>query len=179
MEDCHCGSKITPLKKATINRYTTVAVICSIPFLMFHWMLPFVSELTLGNDYVLFPIDQQLELLFSLKTGSFPLYVPGFAGGQTASALTLGQLFHPISHFSSLLPGYWGGKALEWNTLFRLLSLGLAHLMLFHLLKKFKINFIWAFVFSFITVYNLKMLDLFRNNFQGELLLTDLIFMNH
>ena len=102
--------------------------------------IPFLSDLTLGNDYVGFPIQHQIELMFSVKMGSFPLYVPGFAGGQSASALTLGQIFHPISHLSSILPGYWEGKALEWNTLFRLLSLGVAHLSLFLLIRRFGIN---------------------------------------
>ena len=144
------------------NNISKYAVFIFLPFFIFHWMLPFVSEWTLGNDYVLFPIHHQLELMFSIKTGSFPLYIPGFAGGQSASALTLGQLFHPISHLTSSLPGYWSGKALEWNTLFRFFSLGIAHLLLFHLLKKFKIQALWAFIISFITVYNLRMLDIFR-----------------
>jgi hypothetical protein len=137
-------------------------IILLLPFLIFFWTLPFVSGITIGNDYPRFSIHEQIQLMFSIKTGSFPLYVPGYAGGQSASALTLGQLFHPISHLTSLLPGYWSGKALEWNTLFRLLTLGVAHLLLFNLLKKFKINILWAFVLSFITVYNLRMLDLFR-----------------
>lgn len=170
------GKKIILPETVWNNIITKHAVFIFLPFLMFYWMLPFVSEFTLGNDYVLFPIDHQLELMFSLKTGSFPLYIPGFAGGQTSSTLTLGQIFHPISHLSSLLPGYWAGKALEWNTLLRLLSLGFAHLMLFRLLKRFKIQILWAFVISFITVYNLRMLDLFRygaslESWTGHLLL--------
>ena len=152
---------MSPIK---VNGYlfAIAGLIFFIPFLMFHWMLPFVSQTTLGNDYAAYSIHHQLELMFALKTGSFPLYVPGFAGGQTASALTQGQIFHPISHISSWLPGYWGGKALEWNTLFRLISLGFAQLLLFHFLKRLNVHFLWAFLFSFITVYNLKMLDLFR-----------------
>ena len=162
MKHRHCGLTIISPNKEIIHHYATAALIVSIPFLMFYWMLPFVSKFTLGNDYAAFSIHHQLELMFSLKTGSFPLYVPGFSGGQTASALTQGQIFHPISHLSSWLPGYWTGKALEWNTFFRLISLGFAQLLLFHLLKKFKVHLLWAFVFSFITVYNLRMLDLFR-----------------
>ena len=163
MEHRLCGTKIaSSIEKAAIHKFAMAVLVLFIPFLMFYWMLPFVSELTLGNDYVLFPIHHQLELMFCLKTGSFPLYIPGFAGGQSASALTLGQLYHPISHLTSLLPGYWSGKALEWNTFFRLISMGFAHLWLFHLLKKLNIRAIWAFAISFMTVYNLRMLDLFR-----------------
>ena len=112
---------------------------------MFHWMVPFWTELVIGNDYPHYSIEQQLELMFSLKKGSFPLFIPGFAGGQTASALTLGQIYHPISHFSSMLPGYWAGKALEWNTFLRLLSLGLAHAALFTFLRKLKFNTVILF----------------------------------
>jgi len=133
-----------------------------LPLLMFHWALPFLSQWTLGNDYPRFPIWQQMELMLSLKSGSFPLYVPGFAVGQSASALTLGQLFHPISHLAAAMPGYWSGKALEWNTLLRLLSLGLAHLALFQLIRQFRLSSLSAFAISMVTVYNLRMLDLFR-----------------
>lgn len=139
-----------------------IGCILILPFIVFYWMLPFLSDLTLGNDYAVFPIQHQIELMFSLKMGSFPLYVPGFAGGQSASALTLGQIFHPISYLSSFLPGYWEGKALEWNTFFRLLSLGLAHLSIFLLIRRIGIDALMGFILSFITVYNLRMLDLFR-----------------
>ncbi|RLC13085.1 MAG: hypothetical protein DRI57_16900, partial [Deltaproteobacteria bacterium] len=137
-------------------------IIFILPFLMFLWMIPFISDGTLGNDYPRFSIDHQIELMFSLKTGSFPLYVPGFAGGQTASALTLGQIYHPISHIAALMPGYWNGKALEWNTLLRLLSLACAHLTLFIFLRKLRLGSLMAFVLTTVTVYNLRMLDLFR-----------------
>ena len=137
-------------------------IIFILPFLMFLWMIPFISDRTLGNDYPRFSINHQMELMFSLKTGSFPLYVPGFAGGQTASALTLGQIYHPISHIAALMPGYWNGKALEWNTLLRLLSLACAHLTLFIFLRKLRLGSLMAFVLTTVTVYNLRMLDLFR-----------------
>ncbi|MGB5616556.1 MAG: YfhO family protein [Desulfobacterales bacterium] len=110
----------------------------------------------------MFPIQHQLELMFSIKTGSFPLFVPGFSGGQSSSALTLSQIYHPISHIASILPDYWNGKALEWNTFLRLLSLGLAQFSLFFFLRCLKVGTAAAFVLSVIAVYNLRMLDLFR-----------------
>jgi len=147
---------------------------------MFHWMLPFVSDLSLGNDYQRYPIQEQMELMFSLKSGSFPLYAPGFVGGQSASALTLGQIYHPISHIAALMPGYWNGKALEWNTFLRLLSLGFIHLVIFLLLMDLGTGVLFAFVLSFVTVYNLRMLDLFRygaslESWTGHLLLCGVI----
>jgi len=138
------------------------AIIIGLPLLVFHWMVPFLSKWIIGNDYLAIPILHQLDLMFALKTGTFPIYIPGFAGGHSASALTLGQLFHPISHIASILPGYWEGQALEWNTLLRLFSLGLAQLVLFDFLRRLKLSIFAAFIISFITAYNLRMLDLFR-----------------
>ena len=133
-----------------------------LPFFVFYWQVPFISNQGIGMDYNIYSIDQQMELQYSLEHGSFPLYVRSYAGGQTSAALTLGQLFHPISHLSSALPGYWYGKALEWNTFWRLFFLGLCHLALFILLYRLRLSGLFSFILSFITVYNLRMLDLFR-----------------
>jgi hypothetical protein len=152
-----------------------VTVILLLPFSVFYWQVPFIGNHTLGNDYL--PVCQnQLELQYSLKHGTFPLFVPGFAGGQPSAALTVAQMFHPISHLASALPGYWNGDALQWNTFWRLISLGLAHLGLFILLCRLRLNRILSFIISFITVYNLRMLDLFRygsplENYTGLLFL--------
>jgi hypothetical protein len=140
----------------------TYIIIIILPFLLLYWMVPFVTDLTIGNDYDEYSIQNQMELLFSIKTGSFPLYSPGYALGHSSSALTLGQVFHPISHIASILPGYWDGKALQWNTFLRLLSLGLVHLALFSFLKKIQLNTVFSFLLSCITLYNSRMLDMFR-----------------
>ena len=138
-----------------------VVLILLLPFFFFSWMIPFVSHTTMGNDYQFYAIPQQIELQYALKTGSFPLYVPGFAGGQSAAALTQGQLYHPISLVSHL-PGYWSGHAVEWNSWFRLLSLGLVHLAVCLLLRHLGLRRGIAFLLSTVTVYNTRMLDLFR-----------------
>ena len=166
--------------KSLKGKIICIVIIFLLPFLMFFWMLPFVSDRTLGNDYQRYPIQEQMELMFSLKTGSFPLYVPGFCGGQSASALTLGQIYHPISHIAAVMPGYWNGKALEWNTLLRLLSIGFTHLIIFLLLMDLGTGVLFAFILSFVTVYNLRMLDLFRygaslESWTGYLLLCGVI----
>lgn len=137
-------------------------LIIVLPFLIFYWMAPFITDRSIGQDYQQTTIQNQMELLFSIKTGSFPLYIPGYAMGNSSSTLTLGQVFHPLAHLASIMPGYWAGKALQWNTLLRLLSLGLSHLILFLFLRKLRIKTLFSFLISFITVYNLRMLDLFR-----------------
>ena len=147
------------------GRKTDLAIygfIIILPGILFYWMLPFFSNITLGADYQLFSINEQIEMLFSIKTGSFPLYMPGYSFGHSSSALTLSQVYHPISHIASLLPGYWNGKALEWNTVLRLLSLGITQLALFTFLRKIRLNTLFAFIISLITVYNIRMLEAFR-----------------
>lgn len=136
-------------------------IIFIIPFLIFYKVIPFISSWTFGGDCLNFTILEQMELFFSVKMGSFPLYCPGFAGGQSSSALTLGQLFHPISWFSSHMPGYWSGKAIEWNVLFRLTSLGLAQLMLFEFLRRLTMDKVVSFLISFVTVYNVQLTHAF------------------
>ena len=146
---------------ASIPRTYYLAILF-LPFFIFYWIAPFISKYTLGNDYCFYPIQNQMYLLFSLKTGSFPLFIPGFDIGHSFSALTLGQIFHPITHIAAMLPGYWQGQALEWNTVLRLLSLGLSQCLLFALLIRMNLRPGMAFPVSFITTYNLRMLDLFR-----------------
>lgn len=168
----------------TSNEMTSTLLYCFfiiiMPFLLFYSIIPFLSSLTMSSDYLLFSIKYQMELLFSLKTGTFPLYVPGFAAGHSSSALTLGQIYHPLSHIASIMPGYWDGKAVEWNTFFKLLSLGITQLVLFFFLRKLRLNSLFSFLLSFVTVYNLKILDLFRHGapleaYTGHLLLCALI----
>ncbi len=60
------------------------------------------------------------------------------------------------------MPGYWNGKALQWYEFFKILSIGITQLFLFLFLKRLELNTFFSFLISFITVYNLRMLDLFR-----------------
>ena len=131
-------------------------LIVLLPFFIFFWMVPFAGHLTIGRDYVIYSILNQLELQFSLAHGQFPLFVPGFATGVPASTLTLGQLYHPFPHIAALAPGYWNGMALEWNALLRFLSLGLTHLVVFLFLCRLRLKRHIAFGISLVTVYNLR-----------------------
>lgn len=158
------------------KRIAPWAIIISIPFVVFYWMVPFLSDRTLGLDYTLFSISHQMELMFSIKNGSFPLYIPGYVGGRTSMALTLGQHYHPISYLAMLLPGYWTGKALELNTLLRLLSLGGTHMALYSLIRKMRIGKVFSLIISTVTVYQLRTLILFQygaslESWTGQLLL--------
>lgn len=144
------------------SRYFSLFFLLLLPFVVFYWMVPFIPNHILGNDYGKYSLSAQMNLMFSLKHGSFPLFVPGFAGGHSSSALTLGQFYHPKTHLASIIPGYWNGKALEINTLLHLLSLGLTHWILFIFLRQIGVNRVFSLLISFPVVYNLRMLDLFR-----------------
>ena len=133
-----------------------IVFIFILPFFTFYWMVPFIGKYTIGNDYTQYWIQQQLFLQFSIKDGSFPLYAPGWSGGWTASGLTLGQVWHPISFLASHVPGYWNGYAFEIVTWLRLLSFGAAQVVLFWLFQKFRLRIVWALAISYITVYNLR-----------------------
>ncbi len=151
-------------------------LICVLPLVVLYWLVPFCGDWSIGNDYSTYSIQNQMEPQYSLARGSFPLYAPGFAGGRSAAAFTLGQTYHPLSHLAAHTPGYWQGFALELNTFWRLISLGLTHLVLFNLLRRLDLRTDVAFIISFLTVYNQRMLDQFRygaslENYTGFLLL--------
>lgn len=151
------------MTKSLLIHVAVPLLILLLPFAVLYWLNPLTSDQTIGNDYVTFAIDHQLALQYSIERGSFPLYAPGFAGGgHSSAALTLGQLHHPIAHIAARLPGYWEGNALQANTVLRLISIGLTHLVLLILLLKLRLPIPAAFAISFITVYNLRMLDMFR-----------------
>jgi hypothetical protein len=130
--------------------------------IMFAWMFPFISPQSIGNDYLIFSPGAEVDMMWSVWKGTFPLYMPGYASGHSTASMTMGQLYHPIPWISSLVPGYWGGHALQLNSLFRLLSLGGAHLALFKLCRRLLVNPLPAFLLTFPVVYNLRMLDSFR-----------------
>ena len=134
----------------------------ALPAVLLWWLLPGVGETTLGNDYVIWSHRYHLELMHSVRHGSFPLFVPGFCGGQSSAALTLGQHYHPMAWISAILPGYWQGHALSWHTVLRLITLGLAHVLLYRLQRALRQPAPWAFALSCLLVYNLRMLDMFR-----------------
>jgi hypothetical protein len=150
------------ISRERIRRILLAAFVLVLPFALFHFVAPFVGTQTIGNDYTRFPLPAQMELQYSIAHGTWPAYSPGFAGGRSAAALTLGQLWHPISHLAAHLPGYWDGHAIDWNTLLRLLSLGLAHLALIGVLRRLGLRRDAAFLVAFVTVYNMRMLDAFR-----------------
>ena len=144
-----------------MRRAVVLAGFLVLPFVVFLHVAPFVSGRTFGSDYPRYTVPQQQLLQFSLANGSFPLYLPGLAGGLPAVAATQGQLFHPIAHVAAALPGYWDGHVQEIYTALSLLSLGFAQWAAYRLLRELALDRVLAFVVSFATVFNLRMLALF------------------
>ncbi len=138
------------------------AFFLALPFFMLWWTAPFYSKKTFGNDYAIWSIAPQLQLMWSAKSGTFPLYMPGFSVGHSTAAMTLGQLYHPDAWLSAIMPGYGSGKALEYNGLFRFLNLGAAHAIFYKLSRKLSLSPLAAFLATAPAVYNLRMLDSFR-----------------
>ena len=58
-----------------------------LPFCVFYWLVPVFSNVTIGNDYSGYSLHQQMELMFSIKKSTFPLFVSGFEAksGQSTS----------------------------------------------------------------------------------------------
>jgi hypothetical protein len=137
------------------------AAVAAVPVVLFWWMAPFVGGWSLGNDYVDFMLPYQQELQLPWALGQWPLWVPGYAGGQTAAALSFGQFFHPLAQAAAHLPGYWDGAAWHWNTLLRLATLALVHWALFAWFRRLTGDG-WAFVLALAAVYNLRTLDCLR-----------------
>ncbi|MFO0612722.1 MAG: YfhO family protein [Polyangiaceae bacterium] len=136
----------------------------AIPFAMFVWMIPFFGPKMLGNDYPIWSPNAQLDLMWSVHHQTFPLYIPGFAVGHSQAALTLGQLFHPTAWIAMSMPGYWDGKAHDWNTALHLLSLGIAHALVYKLCRRLSLSRFVSFSATFPAIYNLRMLDALRYN---------------
>ena len=62
MEHCDYSNEIN--QKSTSERHLkcfSVLGILSLPFVVFFWLMPFISSLTLGKDYAIFPIQHQIE----------------------------------------------------------------------------------------------------------------------
>lgn len=144
-----------PWKTPAWERYGVGILLVLLPFGVFWWMCPFFGPGVLGVDYGIFAPLSQMDYLAHMKVcGLFPLFRPAQSGGISMAALTMAQAYHPLPYLSAMMPGYFTGYALEWNTFWRFLSLGLAHLCLYRVLRRMGIAASIAFLGSFVAVYN-------------------------
>ncbi|MFZ5563893.1 MAG: hypothetical protein ACOZBW_07550 [Thermodesulfobacteriota bacterium] len=138
-----------------MKKHAVYVVMTGLPFLMFHWMIPFVSDLAPGIDYIRYHVWPQADMMFSIHSGSFPLYVHWVNGGMPGVSI-VGQAggYLPFPYLLSLLPGYGTGYALQWNILLDFVCIAAAHIVLFRFLRKTGQNTGVAFFISMITVYS-------------------------
>jgi hypothetical protein len=132
-----------------------------LPFIVFAWLLP-GSPAIIGNDYPIFSIRFQMEYFYSILNGTFPLFIPDFWFGQTSAALSLAQIYHPVAWLTYIIPGYWEKDALLIYSMMKLISIGIANLVLYFFFIRMGLVKFLAFICSFVVIYNLRMLDLFR-----------------
>lgn len=145
-----------------LRRIAVWAMFLVLPFAVLWRIVPGISRLTIGNDYTVYPLDGQLELMWAWSKGMFPLYIPGFDGGNTIAAMTLSQAWHPITWICGLFPSFRTGSAEILLTLFRLLELGFTHAIVYRATRDSGLRRTSSFVLSFVIVYNGRMLDSFR-----------------
>lgn len=138
------------------------ALFLLLPFVVLWKFAPFVSDKTIGNDYVIYPFDAQLEFIWSWGRGMVPLYVPNFDGGNTAAGMTLGQGWHPITWICAFVPWYSTGGAELVVTSLRLLELGFTHAVLYRVTRQTGLGRAASFVLTLAVVFNGRMLDSFR-----------------
>lgn len=156
-----------------MTRLLQSLILLFLPFLIFHWLT--FGDKTIGGPDYYYIGTAQYETQFAIKKKTFPLYLPGLCGGASSFAEPRVQLFHPISIIAANMPGYWEGNYRKITTVLKLFSLGVTQIIIFFFLRELKLNTFFSFIFSFITVYNLKMLDIFRfftvESYIGHLLL--------
>lgn len=134
----------------------------ALPFAVLWRIAPGFSHLTIGNDYTLYPIDGQLEFIWSWSNGMMPVFVPGFDGGNTSAAMTLGQAWHPITWICALIPQFKTGGAEVVVTILRMLELGFTHAIVHRASRRSGLGRVSSFLLSFVVVFNARMLDSFR-----------------
>jgi hypothetical protein len=149
-------------KKLSKKNIMNWGLLLIMPFLAFSWMFPYLSSLTIGNDYTVYSIDWQMDLLFSIRNGTFPFFAPGFSGGQSSAAMTLAGIYNPVPYVANMLPLYWSGYALDAYTLVKLLSIGLVSCIAFSSFRAMRVSVVISFILTCYLFYNLRLLDMFR-----------------
>ena len=148
--------------KRVARRVAAWTLFLLLPFCVLWKFAPIVSKTTIGNDYVVYPLDGQLEFIWCWSKGMVPLFIPGFDGGNTPAAMTLGQAWHPITWLCALVPWYTTGSAEVVVTFFRFLELGITHGIVYRGSRESGLRRTSSFVLSFAVVFNARMLDSFR-----------------
>jgi hypothetical protein len=140
--------------------WVAIAVMVA-PLLFFGWMA--LGPLTLGNDYLHYPVRGPQSLRFYIGEGFEPMWYPHQTGGIPVGGLFYAQYFHLPAWLTSHASGFWTGDALRLVTARHLLLLALAQgLYVFAFRRAAGLGWGVSWLLSLVMVYNLRTLDSFR-----------------
>ena len=131
------------------------------PILFLGWMV--AGPFTLGNDYLIYPVQGAQSLRFLTGEGLEPMWYPHATGGLPIGGLFFAQYFHWPAWLASHAPGFWTGEALVWIGLRHLLLLAAAQALFYAAFRRgARLGAGESYVLSFVCVYQLRNLDAVR-----------------
>ena len=142
---------------AYYRKYLIVIIILTLPGLIFHWMLPFVSHIYPDQDFILHYGLIQAEYLFAMKTGTFPLNIV-WHQVQNNSWAGVAGIFNPLFYITALVFTCSTATLLDCNILILMIMLVISHLALFRFLRKLHLSDTISVLLSTITVYSPRLL---------------------
>ena len=131
------------------------------PLVFLGWMV--VGPLTLGNDYLVYPVQGAQSLRFLTGEGLEPMWYPHSTGGVPIGGLFFAQYFHLPAWLTSHAPGFWTGEALRWISLRHLLLLAAAQGLYYAAFRRgARLGRGESYLLSLVCVYQLRNLDALR-----------------
>ena len=131
------------------------------PILFLGWIV--AGPFTLGNDYLVYPVQGAQSFRFLTGEGLEPMWYPHATGGIPIGGLFFAQYFHWPAWLASHAPGFWTGEALRWIGLRHLLLLAAAQALFYAAFRRgIRLGPGESYVLSFVCVYQLRSLDAVR-----------------
>lgn len=121
------------------------------------------SPVTIGNDYVVWPIYPNLVRSFYDSKGVPTIWYPFYTGGFPFGGLPGVQVFHLPTWLLTLIPDYLNGNAIYWNSVKHVLVFTCGHWTAsFFISRSLRISFFHSFLLTAPLIYNLRTLDQLR-----------------
>jgi hypothetical protein len=150
-----------PTTGVTRARVALIAGLVLPPIVLLGWTV--LGPFTLGNDYLIYPVQGIQSLRFLTGEGLEPMWYPHTTGGVPIGGLFFAQYFHLPAWLTSRAPGFWGGDALRWISLRHLLLLVVAQSVFYTAFHRgARLGPGQSYLLSFVCVYQLRTLDALR-----------------
>jgi hypothetical protein len=131
------------------------------PFAFLGWLV--AGPLTIGNDYLVYPVQGAQSFRFLTGEGLEPMWYPHTTGGIPIGGLFFAQYFHWPAWLASHAPGFWTGGALQWISLRHLVLLGVAQALFYSAFRRgARLGPGGSYLLSFACVYQMRNLDAVR-----------------